>query len=127
MDIVIVILVSFFTAFLFDFLSITKTVKYLFVIQRESFKVIADRTLTDDQKQKALLSYTLKIFLTSIKLLFLFFSVITPFTFLVLFGHFISKTNNFYGLLMSVSGILITSASFLIYFYIKKRYGRDQV
>ncbi len=123
----LVLIFSFFTAFLFDFLSIIKESKYLFTIQRESFKVIADKTLTDDQKQKALLSYTSKIFLTSFKLLFFFLLVFSPFTFLALFGHIITATNNFYALLISIDGILLTSLSFLIYFSIKKKYGRKQL
>ncbi len=123
----LVLIFSFFTAFLFDFLSIIKASKYLFTIQRESFKVISDKQLTDDQKQKALLSYTSKIFLTSLKLLFFFLLVFSPFTFLVLFGHIITANNNFYALLISIDGILLTSLSFLIYFSIKKKYGRKQL
>jgi len=123
----LVLIFSFFTAFLFDFLSIIKASKYLFTIQRESFKVIADKTLTDDQKQKALLSYTSKIFLTSLKLLFFFLLVLSPFTFLVLYGHNYTATTDFYGVLVSLYGMLITSVSFLIYFSIKKKYGRKQL
>ena len=126
MDLFIVLIFSFFTAFLFDFLSIFKASKYLFTIQKESFKVIADKTLTDNQKQKALLSYTSKIFLTSLKLLFFFLLVLSPFTFLVLYGHNYTTTD-FYGVLMSLYGMLITSVSFLIYFSIKKKYGRKQL
>ena len=126
MDLFIVLIFSFFTAFLFDFLSIFKASKYLFTIQKESFKVISDKQLTDDQKQKALLSYTSKIFLTSLKLLFFFLLVLSPFTFLVLYGHKYTTTD-FYGVLMSLYGMLITAVSFLIYFSIKKKYGRKQL
>ena len=126
MDLFIVLIFSFFTAFLFDFLSIFKAIKYLFTIQKESFKVISDKQLTDDQKQKALLSYTSKIFLTSLKLLFFFLLVLSPFTFLVLYGHKYTTTD-FYGVLTSLYGMLITAVSFLIYFSIKKKYGRKQL
>ena len=126
MDLFILLIFSFFTAFLFDFLSIFKASKYLFTIQKESFKVISDKQLTDDQKQKALLSYTSKIFLTSLKLLFFFLLVLSPITFLVLYGHNYTTTD-FYGVLMSLYGMLITSVSFLIYFSIKKKYGRKQL
>ncbi len=128
MDLFIVLIFSFFTAFLFDFLSIFKASKYLFTIQKESFKVISDKQLTDDQKQKALLSYTSNIFLTSLKLLFFFLLVLSPFTFLVLYGQNYTTTNtDFYGVLVSLYGMLITSVSFLIYFSIKKKYGRKQL
>lgn len=123
----LIVIISLISAYLFDILKVVLHIRYLFYIQRESFKIIADKELTDDEKQKKMLSNAWKIFLTSMKLLLFFFIVLIPFELMVIFAHILIIKVDPIEILFSFKGICYSTISFLIYYFIKKRHERNKI
>ena len=120
----LIILSSFIAVILLDFLPIKGFVKNLLAYQKESFVVLTDKTLTEKEKQKSLLLSAFKILIESSKIFLFFFILISPYIGLIYAGPSYSKGINFYGVLTSFKGFFISSIVFLLYYLLKKQYGK---
>jgi len=114
------------SALLFDILPIVKNSIFIFEIQRLSFSIIQDQKLTDKQKQKLLLTNSGKIFRVTLKLIFFFCVVLLPFAILVKLSSIFS-TINIESILISLTGILLSTLAFISYFLLKKIYGKFRI
>lgn len=112
------------TAYLFDILSVWKTGKNLLELQRESIKVMTASDYSDDQKQKILLSYSGKIFLLTLRIFVLFIVASMPLMVIVLFWNLLLKNQDFLRTIVSFNGLLLSTLAFLMYFFIKRMYGK---
>ena len=120
----LIILASFIAVILFDFLPVKRFIKNLFAYQKESFVILTDKTLTEKEKQKSLLQSALKILIESCKIFLFFFILISPYVGLIYAGPAYSKGTNFYDALTSFKGLFISSIVFLLYYLLKKQYGK---
>jgi len=120
----LIILASFIAVILFDFLPVKRFIKNLFAYQKESFVILTDKTLTEKEKQKSLLQSALKILIESCKIFLFFFILISPYIGLIYAGPAYSKGTNFYDDLTSFKGLFISSIVFLLYYLLKKQYGK---
>jgi hypothetical protein len=112
------------SAELFDTLPIIKNSKNVFILQKESIKVISSSELTDEQKQKMLLANSGKVFYITIKIISLLMLILFPFIGLIIIGDKFQEKGVFYETLISAQGLVLTSIAYLIYFLLKKGYGR---
>lgn len=122
----IVFVVSIISAYLFDLMPVAKNTGLIFELQRLSFCVIRDQKLTDEQKQKILLTNAAKLLLVTLKLLFFFCIVTLPFYVLVELSTFFLAMN-IESTLISVTGISLSAFAFVSYFLLKKIYGRFRI
>lgn len=122
----LIFLVGVFSALFFDLLPVVKNAGLIFELQRGSFRAMQDINLTDEQKQKILLVYSGKILLVTLKLLFLFCIILMPFAGLVALSKFFTTTN-IESQLVSLTGISLSTLSFLFYFLLKKIYGKFRI
>lgn len=116
-----IIVASVLSAFMFDYFSRYNTISQIFHYQQESRLIMKNLDLADDKKQRLLLRSAGKI-LGSIVTLNVFLGVIClPYIILIFyFGPWFSKKANYFGTLSSVKGLVICSATFVIYYLIKK-------
>ncbi len=120
----LIILASFIAVILFDFLPVKRFIKNLFTYQKESFVILTDKTLSEKEKQKSLLLSALKILIESGKIFLFFFILISPYIGLIYAGPSYSNGTNFYDVLTSFKGFFISSIVFLLYYLLKKQYGK---
>ena len=117
----LIIIASFLSAFLFDYLAEFNTFSVLISQQKESHKTLTNADLTDDEKQKMLLRSSGKIFLSAINLNVFIGIVCLPFIFLVFYiGPWMVKGINYFSYISSFKGIFISSSCFLLFYLIKK-------
>lgn len=122
-----IVLVSLISASLFDLLPIWENSKSVFILQKESFKVINNPEFSDDQKQKILLSFSGKILFATIKITIYIIITSLPFVCLVVVGHWVFDKTNIIGILLSIKGICLSSVTFLSYYFFKKINERFRV
>ncbi len=124
MVITLIIIASMVSAALFDMLPVLENSRIIFTLQKESIQIMSNAEFSDDQKQKILLSNSGKVFYVTLKLVLLFVLVLLPFTLLVAIGDWLSGNIIFYETIVSVKGIVLSSIAFVVYFLLKKGYGR---
>jgi hypothetical protein len=118
------ILTGFISAILFDFLPVQRFIKSMFTSQKEAFIVLGSKTIEDKKKQKLLLSSALKVLIETSKLALFFFIALLPYIGLIYVGPAFKEKVNFYNVMVSFKGIFISSIVFLLYYLLKKQYGR---
>jgi hypothetical protein len=124
MNLVLIGIASIILAFVFDALPIWKISKSVLNLQKESFNLIYESKFSDEQKQKRLLSISGKILLSTFKLIGLFIIVALPFIGSIFIGNWISPAFNFTKDIISLKGILVSTFAFILYYFIKRNYGR---
>jgi hypothetical protein len=122
-----IIIASLISAYLFNALPVYKIAILILNLQKESFKVIKDNGLTDEQKQRMLLAYSGRILLSTTKEVFLIVFSILPFFCSEIIWYLILARNDFLKILVSVEGICITSLTYILFYIIKKFYGRFRI
>ena len=90
----LIILTSFISIILFDFLPVLKFVNSLFSSQKKFILAITESNKKGKEKQKILIGPTFK------------------------------ESINFYAILTSFKGVFISSIVFLLYYLLKKQFGR---
>lgn len=122
----LLILTSFMTAILVDFLPIKKVAQTLFLAQRESILFLKSPSpeLDELQKQKKIRAYSLKILMETGKLMLFLFITFSPYLGLIYSGSSFLEKANFSSELMSLKGVFISSSVFLLYYLLKKEYGK---
>jgi len=120
----LLIIASFFSIILFDFLPIQRFIKTMFASQKASFTIIANKTIEDKEKQKLLLKSALKTLIETGKLTLFFFIALSPFISLIYAGPSVVEKTNFYKILTSLKGVFISGIVFLLYYLLKKKYGK---
>jgi hypothetical protein len=123
MELSLILMASLISAVIFDFLPILKITYKLSAFSKESLEVMKSATLTDDEKQKNLLSISGKIFLSTIHLIGLFCIVILPFLLLFIIKNWISTDTFFLERITSLKGVAFSTLGFLLYYAVKKVYG----
>ncbi len=118
------ILTSFISVILFDFLPVQRFIKSMLTSQKDAFKVLGNKTIEDKEKQKLLLSSALKVLIETSKLALFFFIAFLPYIALIYIGPTFKENVNFYNVMVSFKGIFISSIVFLLYYLLKKQYGR---
>jgi hypothetical protein len=118
------ILTGFISVILFDFLPVQRFIKSMFTSQKDAFIVLGNKTMGDKEKQKLLLSSALKVLIETSKLALFFFITFLPYIALIYIGPVFKENVNFYNVMVSFKGIFISSIVFLLYYLLKKQYGR---
>jgi hypothetical protein len=127
MTIVLIILTTLISASLFDILPGLRNAGKVLNLQRKSLNVLRDQRLTEEQKQKLLLSLSGEILFTTCKLILVFAIAIMPIMGLVIIGDRISQTADFEEFVISLPGISLSCLTFLFYYFVKKVYGKFRV
>lgn len=96
------------------FFQFTTSIRKNLIVYKKIFRLFALKRTSDHWKQKAILNYSTKLILYSIKIIFFLLFIIILFMLLILID------NNFYNLILSMFGILETTILFTIYFFLRK-------
>jgi hypothetical protein len=120
----LIILTSFISIILFDFLPVLKFVNSLFSSQKDFIIAITESNKKGKEKQKILIATFGKTLLETTKLFLFFFIAISPYIVLIFIGPFLKESINFYAILTSSKGVFISSIVFLLYYLLKKQFGR---
>jgi hypothetical protein len=120
----LIILTSFISIILFDFLPVLKFVNSLFSSQKKFILAITESNKKGKEKQKILIETFGKTLLETSKLFLFFFIAISPYIGLIIIGPTFKESINFYAVLTSFKGVFISSIVFLLYYLLKKQFGR---
>lgn len=120
----LIILTSFISIILFDFLPVMKFVYSLFSSQKDFISAINSANKKGKEKQNILISTFSKTLLETSKLFLFFFIAILPFIILIYIGPTLKSSINFYAVLTSFKGVFIFLIVFLLYYLLKKQFGR---
>lgn len=115
------------TAFLFEILPVSIIGKTIFQLQKESLRTLQNRSINEDLKQKILLALSGQVLFSTIKLILFLGVSILPFILLILIENWICDKPNIGEVLISIKGIIFSSSVFLLYFLIKRWYGKFRV
>ena len=120
----LIILTSFISIILFDFLPVLKFVNSLFSSQKKFILAITESNKKGKEKQSILISTFSKTLLETSKLFLFLLIAISPYIGLIYIGPTLKENINFYAILTSFKGVFISSIVFLLYYLLKKQFGR---
>jgi hypothetical protein len=109
------------SCWLFEFSKLNETLRSLTASYRQQFKVMTDKTLNDEEKQKLLLSLVSQQLLGIGKLILGILLFIAPFLSLFILQNFYPDLNP--DILITWWGLLIPIGTVFLYILIKKYYG----
>jgi hypothetical protein len=101
-----------------------KFVYSLFSSQKDFISAINSANKKGKEKQNILISTFSKTLLETSKLFLFFFIAILPFIILIYIGPTLKSSINFYAVLTSFKGVFIFLIVFLLYYLLKKQFGR---
>lgn len=117
----ILIALTFLSCILFEYSKLSKTLKELIASYKQQFKVMSNKSLEDDAKQKLLLQQISKQLWLLGKLVFGILLFVAPFLSLFIFERFYTGLNP--KILVTWWGILIPIITVLFYILLKRFYG----
>ncbi len=120
MELLLIFIAGFSSAFLFDLLALDKSITKIAALSKESLKVMNSGVMTDEEKQKNLFSISGHLCLTTLKITVFTFIATLPFV-LLYFRESIAEQ------IFSVKGILASCAGLIVYYSIKKLRGNFKV
>lgn len=129
MIIIYLFIVVLLTGFLVDVLPFLKIIKNVSVLGKKSASTIQATNISDDEKQKVLLSCSLGIFKESLLIAF-YTLVILGFVYLAfLLGDYIEPLSfdKLVDYSITLQGIAVSVIAFVVYFGAKKLYGKFRV
>jgi len=127
MALLLIFLVSLISVSIFDALPIIIISRALVRLQKESIKVITSKELSDDQKQRALFLNSGRILISTLKLVSMILISTIPYVMLILICNHVSCKTNIITIIVSLKGILISTATFFIYFLIRNLNGKFRI
>jgi len=127
MALLLIFLVSLISVSIFDALPIIIISRALVRLQKESIKVITSKELSDDQKQRALFLNSGRILISTLKLVSMILISTIPYVMLILIWNHVSCKTNIITIIVSLKGILISTATFFIYFLIRNLNGKFRI
>jgi hypothetical protein len=119
---ILVILISLVSAAIFDRLPVHGRVTAMRKEMADSLAVMQSSEMSDDEKQKNLLSISSRVFILTMQLALLLCLVVVPFAVVSVMERHWSSASAVSALLMTVQGAVLATLGFLSYYLIKKAY-----
>lgn len=107
---------------LFEYSKLSDTIKALKAAYAKQFKVMSDKSISDEERQKLLLGQISKQLVLLGKLVFGIFLFVAPFLGLFVLERFWPSLNS--DILLTWYGILIPVVTAVFYILIKRNYGK---
>lgn len=117
----VLVLLTLLSCWLFEFSKLSETVKSLTSSYKQQFKVMTDKSIGDDAKQKLLMTLVSQQLLGIGKLILGILLFIAPFLSLYLLQFIDPRLSP--DILITLWGIIIPLGAVLLYILIKKSYG----
>ena len=118
------VILTLISCILFEYSGIKKTLDSLLKAYKEQFKIMSDKTISDEEKQKMLLKLVSKQLALIGKLILGILLFIAPFLSLFLLEKIDPSLNP--DILVTWWGLLIPVLTVVLYIVIKRNYGRIQ-
>ncbi len=118
----VLVVLTVLSCILFEFSGLSNTLKNLVGSYRHQFKVMANKNLTDEVKQKELMKLISKQVVLIGKLIFGIFLFIAPFLSLFLLKNLDEALNP--DILITWWGLLIPIITVIFYVLLKRKYGK---
>jgi len=118
----LLIILTVLSCILFEYSKVPDTLKALKAAYALQFKVMSDKSISDEVKQKMLLSQISKQLVLLAKLIFGIFLFVAPFLSLFILQQFWPSLNT--DILLTWYGILIPIVTAALYILIKRNYGK---
>lgn len=118
----ILVVLTILSCILFEYSHLSSTLKELIASYKHQFKVMSDKSIEDDEKQKLLLQQISKQFVLLGKLVFGIFLFVAPFLSLFLLETFSPELNP--NILVTWWGLLIPVVTVVFYILFKRHYGK---
>lgn len=122
MDLAILVLLTLLSCLLFEFSKLGETLSKLTASYKKQFRVMADKSISDEDKQKALMRLVSKQLVLIGRLILGILLFIAPFLSLFLLQYWNEAINP--NLLITFWGVLIPILTVLVYIIVKKAYAR---
>jgi len=119
---IVLIVLTVLSCILFEFSGLSTTLKNLVASYKHQFKVMANKELTDEMKQKELLQLISKQLVLIGKLIFAIFLFVAPFLSLFLLKKIDESLNP--DILVTWWGLLIPVVTVILYLLLKQTYGK---
>lgn len=118
----LLVVLTILSCILFEYSNLSNTLKALKAAYARQFKVMSDKSISDEVKQKLLLGQISKQLMLLGKLIFGIFLFVAPFLSLFVIERFYPSLNP--NILTSWYGILIPIGTAVFYVLIKRNYGK---
>lgn len=118
----LLIILTVLSCILFEYSKLSDTLKALREAYALQFKVMSDKSISDEVKQKMLLSQISKQLALLAKLIFGIFLFVAPFLSLFILQRFWASLNP--DILLTWYGIIIPIVTAVLYILIKRNYGK---
>ena len=122
MTYVVLIILTVLSCVLFEYSKLSRTLKSLIASYKNQFKVMSDKTMTDEVKQKELMKLIRQQLGLIAKLIFGIFLFVAPFLSLFLLQKVDKNLNP--DILITWWGLLIPMITVVFYLLLKRNYGR---
>lgn len=122
MTYVVLIILTVLSCILFEYSKLSSTLKSLIASYKNQFKVMSDKTMTDEIKQKELMQLIRQQLGLIAKLIFGIFLFVAPFLSLFLLQKLYKNLNP--DILITWWGLLIPMVTVVFYLLLKRNYGR---
>lgn len=122
----VVFLIFFLSALFFDKLPLIKSILEINSIGKRTIYVFQSKTASDYRKERLMKWYSLRLFIESIKIVFLI-SVVSFVAYLLLYfaaKFILSDESNVFGFLITIQGGLISVLAFIVYYLFKMIYAK---
>lgn len=118
----LLVILTILSCIFFEYSKLGDTLKRLKTAYALQFKVMSDKSIPDEEKQKMLLSQISKQLMLLGKLTFGIFLLVAPFLSLLVLERFWPSLNS--DILLSWYGIIIPMGTAVFYILIKRNYGK---
>ena len=118
----LLVILTVISCILFEYSKLSDTLKALKAAYALQFKVMSDKSIPDEEKQKMLLSQISKQLVLLAKLIFGIFLFVAPFLSLFILQRFWASLNP--DILLTWYGIVIPVVTAVFYILIKRNYGK---
>ena len=116
----ILIILSLISSVLFKKFKINYSISLIFKIQKQSYSILKNGSITDDEKQKILLKNSKQLFISSIVLFVKFIFIFIPLSLIFIYDYFQKTDYNL--ILIQWKGIIISTLSFVVFLIILNKY-----